>query len=266
MINWDGSKIIIRPSAIDTFLNCSYQWAKVFLEGVITIPSARAAVGTAIHKAAEVLWTESMKEKRKVTTESVALDAAMEAFKEEKQKGLQFDEAITEDNVEYFIVKGAKIFIEDLMPFLDIPEAVEKRYAIQITHPVVAEIGGTIDYITDKEIGDIKTTQRKATTAHYKTQQSVYKYLAEVNGKKISYSYIQNIVLSKTTAGGQIMDIEADITQAKYLLESMLKTLSIFFKDTVPAEVLFRGNPKWYLCSPNYCSLYDTCPFVKGEI
>jgi len=116
MINWDGGKIIIRPSAIDTFLNCSYQWAKVFLEGVITIPSARAAVGTAIHKAAEVLWTESMKEKRKVTTESVALDAAMEALKKRNRKACNLMRQLQKIMLSILLLKELNIY-RRLMPF-----------------------------------------------------------------------------------------------------------------------------------------------------
>lgn len=266
-INWTGEKIIIRPSAVDTFLNCPYQWAKVFLEGISTIPAARAAVGTAIHKAAEVLWTESMKENKKVANLSAATDAAMEAFKEEEQKGIQYDDSISKrDDAEYLIIKGAKIFIDDLMPFLDIPEAVEQRFSIEVNHPVVKEIGGTLDYLANKTIGDLKTTQRKATTANYKTQQSVYKYLAIINNKQVEYNYIQNVILSERSAGGQILDIEIDIKQAKFILETMLKTLKVFYEDKIPPELLFRGNPKYYLCSPKYCSLYDSCPFVNGEL
>lgn len=57
--------IIIRPSSIDTFFNCSYQWAKTFLEGVPSIPGNRAAMGTAIHKAAQVTWESSIKAGKK---------------------------------------------------------------------------------------------------------------------------------------------------------------------------------------------------------
>lgn len=261
-LNVEG--IRIRPSAVDGFYQCSYQWAKTFLEGVTTIPGARAAIGTAIHRSAEVLWQDAMASGKKDPNISKLTDAAMQEF-QEVAKEVQYDEGENENTAAVEIIKGTQAFIDDIVPFTAIPDAVEEFYKVDIgNHPIVKELGGTVDYIQGGVIADLKTSKRKATVSNYTTQQSIYRYLAEANGHKITHNLIQNVVLKKQP-DGQILQIDANVPAAKMAVNRILDTLEVFVKDVVPAEVLFRGNPKYYLCSPKYCSLYKQCPFVKGE-
>ena len=60
-IKINNTELRIRPSAVDGFFQCSYQWGKTFLEGVNTIPNARAAIGTSIHAGIEQAWNDSIK-------------------------------------------------------------------------------------------------------------------------------------------------------------------------------------------------------------
>lgn len=258
--------IRIRPSAVDTFFGCSYQWGKTFLEGVTTIPSARAARGTAIHKAAEVLWTDAMETGEVDANLSKMTDAAVQTFQEEvKTQQIKFDEGETEGKIVAEIVKGAQSFVEDIVPFCDIPDGVEQFYKVDLLHPIVKELGGTIDYIADGIIADLKTSSRKPTVSKYKTQQSIYRYLAEANGRSIHEMQIQSIIM-KSTPEGAILPIETDVSQAKALVNSMLDTLELVAKDVAPIETILRGNPGYMFCSPKYCSQYEVCPFVKGRM
>lgn len=259
------NEIIIRPSSVDGFFNCSYQWARTFLEGIPSIPGNRAAVGTAIHKAAEVTWTNSIKAKSKDLNASTAVDAAVEAYREELQKGVQFDEGESEESSIKEIAKGTEAFLSDIAVYVPIPVAVEQRFTIPLAgHSLVTAISGTVDYITADSISDLKTGKRKATVSNYTTQQSIYRMLAEANGVDVKYNTIQNVVL-KTAPEGMVLPIETNIQQSKKLLNTMLDTIDIAMQDVVPLETLFRGNPRYMLCDKKYCNLYSICPFVNGE-
>ncbi len=262
----NNTDIVIRPSSIDTFLQCSYQWAKVFLEGVTTIPGNRAAIGTGIHRGAEVMWTDAIKTGSKDTNLTMITDAAVAAYEEEFAKGVQLDDNETKSSSIDEVVAGSRVFVSDIAMYTPIPKAVETRVTIDITgHSLVKAVSGTIDYLGHDNISDLKTSKRKATPSNYVTQQSVYRLLAESEGHHVKYNTIQNVVM-KAAPEGQVLPIQTDLVQAKKLVNTILDVLDVATQDTMPLEVLFRGNPKYYLCDKKYCSLYATCPFVKGDI
>jgi len=266
-IKINKTDIVIRPSSVDSFQQCSYQWAKVFLEGRMSIPSSRAAIGTAIHKGVEVFWAEAIQRGIKDPNSDMMYDAGIEAFKEEaKKEGMSYNEGETVDTCNKEIVAGTQAFIDDLVPFLDIPTAVEERFTIDISgHPIVKAISGTVDYIAPGRIDDVKTSKRKPTVANFVTQQSIYKLLAEENGHPVNHSMIQAVVLKKVP-DCHILELEPNIDQAKYLVNHMLDTIRVAAADIVPIETLFHCNTKYYLCSPKYCALHGDCPATKKHV
>jgi len=266
-IKINKTEIIIRPSSIDTFQTCPYQWAKVFLEGRNSIPSSRAAIGTGIHKAIEVMWSEAIERGVKDPNTDMMFDAGIEAFKEEsKKEGMSYNDGETIDSCNSEIVAGTQAFVDDLIPFLDIPTAVEERLTIAISdHPVVKAVSGTVDYIAPGRIDDVKTSKRKPVPANYVTQQSIYKLLAEANGHVVDHSMIQGVVLKKVTEC-HILELQPNIPQAKHLVNSLLDTIRIACADIIPIYNLFRCNTKHYLCTPKYCSLHGECPATKKHV
>jgi len=263
-IKINNENIRIRPSSIDGFFGCSYQWGKTFLEGVVTIPNARAAIGTSIHAAAEHLWKDAMKTGKKDTNLSTLSDVAMDTWKETVKEGVQFDEGEDENSAAATILGGTGAYVDDIVPFAQIPTGVEEFFKIDVDHPIVSEVGGTVDYITDTSIADIKTSKRKPTVGNYLTQQSMYTMLANANGRKVEHNLIQSVVLKKQPDGA-ILPMESKPEYAKNLVNHMLDTLDLVAKDVAPIETILRGNPKYMFCSNKYCSLYDSCPFVQGK-
>ncbi len=265
MIKLNQEEIVIRPSSIDTFFNCSFQWAKVFLEGITTIPNARAAIGTAIHKGVEEMWLEAQLTQQKDSINlSMITDAAIEEFQNLDSDGLNYDNNENCNTAEDEVVHGTRAFVEDIVPYTDIPLRVEQRHTIKLNHPIVTAISGTLDYESKDTIADVKTSKRKPVAQSYVTQQSIYKFLAEENGSEIKHSMIQGVALTKNPTG-HILELEPNIPRAKYLVNTMLDALEAFYNGVDP-KLLFRGNPKYYLCSPKYCSLYNGgCPYVKGD-
>lgn len=262
----NNEDIRIRPSAVDGFYACAYQWGKTFLEGKRTIPGARASIGTSIHAGVETLWQEAIETGKKDANLSKLTDSAMEAWKEDTHDGVNFDAGEDAGTAAVEIVKGIEAFVDDIVPFTKIPKAVEEFYKVDIEHPLVSELGGTVDYITNDTIADVKTSKRKLSPPSYTTQQSIYKYLAQANGVDVKHNLIQGVVLKKSGPEGMILTMDTDVPLAKSLINGMLDTLDIIVKDVAPIETILRGNPKYYLCSPKYCGEYDTCPFVNGKI
>lgn len=262
------TKITIRPSSISGFVNCPWQWYNTFVLGMTTIPGARAAIGTGIHKAAEVLWTEAMSKGQLDKNLTKLNDAGIGAFEEEAKKApLAYDPGEDANTARVAVVQGVKAFVTDIVPFTSIPDAVETRVKVEIEHPVVKEVAGTIDYLSkaDKAIADIKTSKRTPVASNYDIQQSIYKFLAEANGIEVEQNLIQGVVLNKNPSG-TILKLEPKVKMAKYLVNSILDTLEVHHKGIVDPKVLFRGNPKYYLCDNRYCSLHKTCPFANGDL
>lgn len=265
MIKINNDSIRLRPSSIESFYGCAYQWGKAFLEGVTSIPNSRAAIGTAIHAGVEAMWNDAIASGAKDPNISMMTDAAMDAWKEESAKGMQFGTGEDEGSCAVEIMKGTEAFVEDIVPFSSIPEAVEQFYKVEIDHPFVYELGGTIDYISHDTIADVKTSKRKSGPEGHTVQQSIYKYLANENGCNIQHNLIQQVVLKKAPEGA-ILRLDADIPQAKYLVNMLLDTLELVHKDVAPIETILRPNPKHMFCSIRFCAHYTTCPAIKGNL
>jgi hypothetical protein len=236
------------------------------LEGHTSQTGSRAAVGTAIHKAAEVIWTNAIQTGKKDLNITKAQDAAVAEFDENcKKEPPKYLNSDTENSSRKLVSDGAGVFVDQIAEFTDIPRFVEKRYAVPISdHPIVKEIGGTLDYISDNTIADLKTSKRAIQTQNHVLQQSIYKFLAEANGHKIDYTLIQGIIFTKVPRG-DISALDHNVPQAKYGVNVILDTLRAFYEGTNP-DVLFPGNTGYFLCSPQYCDFHPTCKFVQGDI
>tara|TARA_R110000851_G_C13101976_1_gene568682 strand:- start:5525 stop:6367 length:843 start_codon:yes stop_codon:yes gene_type:complete len=261
-----NEEIRLRPSAIDGFFGCAWQWGSTFLEGNRSMPSSRAAIGTSIHAAAEQMWQESIKAGDKRINLSAMTDAAMGAWKvENEQDNMQFNEGETQGTCAAEIIAGTEAFIEDIVPFTSIPTAVEQFFKVDIKHALVSELGGTVDYINHNTIADIKTGKRKPTVANYSTQQSIYKYLAIENGIDVKHNLIQSVVLKKVPEG-MILPMEANVPQAKVLVNMILDTLDLVMKDVAPIETILRPNTGYMFCSQKFCAFYGKCPGTIQKI
>lgn len=265
-IKINNEDLRIRPSAIDTFYSCSYAWGKNFLEGVSSIPNSRAAIGTAIHAGVEAMWNDAIKSGRKDPNLSMMTDAAMAAWKEETHDGIQFGAGETEGTCAGEIITGTQAFIDDIVPFTRIPKATEIFVEKKLNSSFVSSIGGTIDYLSNDSIADVKTSKRKTGAEGHIVQQSVYKYLALENGHDVKHNLIQQVVLKKSGPEGAILQLDADIDLVKYLVNTMLDTLDLVAKDVAPIETILRPNPKHVFCSERFCAHYSTCPAIKGNL
>lgn len=258
-----SDKITLRPSSLDEFAQCPQKWYRSFMLGEIGYVNSRAAIGTAIHAGVENMWNDCIPLKMKINSPSSMADAAMDAWKEEEQKGMRYDSGETEGTCAKEILTGMDTYMEDIVPWVDIPTHVEVRYTMKLKHDTVEGISGLMDYVHESKglLADVKSGKRKHNVANSSTQQSIYKMLAEHNGIKVNWSTIQNVVLKKKPEG-HVMDCHIDIPKAKSLVNTLLDTLDVHNKGIVDPDILFRGNSKYWLCSPKYCAFYGSCKFV----
>lgn len=260
----EQSKIILRPSSLDNWVQCPQQWYRVFILGGTSIPNSRAAIGTGIHKGVEEGWKDSIKAKTKIFSKGSMADAAVHAFEEEEQKGLVYDSGESKNTCIKEMIIGLDTFTEDIAPWVVMPTKVEQYYEVEITgHSIVGGIGGTVDYVEENKgiIADLKTGKRKHDVSHSSTQQSIYKFVVEENGIPVRINNIQSVVL-KAKPEGHVMDAQINLPKAKAIVNTLLDTLDVLEKDIVDPNILFRGNPKYWLCSPKYCAFYNECKFV----
>lgn len=263
---FDGTKVNIRPSSVDTWTNCPRQWAMVFIGGESSIPGARAALGTAVHTAIETEWNLSIAAKAKQFNVSAMEDIVSAELVVADNEGLSYDNDDNLDTLVSYARLGVNAFVDDILPFTDIPLKAETRLGIDVKNPIIEKLTGTIDYLGKSSIADVKTSKRKPIPQSFVVQQSIYKLLAEANDMKIDDVFIQGIVFNKTKTYGTILPLEPNLPRAKYLVNSILDTLTVYNEQKIDPTILFRGNPKYYLCSIKYCKFYSTCPYVNGEL
>lgn len=263
----NNTGIRLRPSSVVAYYNCPHKWALTFLEGHTSRYNGRAAIGTAIHAAAEVLWTEAIATGKKDLNVAKSVDAAVEAFKElDKLEDIMYGKGEDLNTAVATVAGGAAVFVEDIAVYTDIPLFVEKLFEIAISgHPIVTSVGGTLDYLSTNTIADVKTSQRAIQPQSHVIQQSIYKHVAEANGYPVEYSLIQGVVLTKQPKG--IVDtLEPNVSQAKKMVNGILNTTRLAYEGNVSLDVLFHGNTGYYLCTPKYCDFHSGCKWAQGDL
>ena len=258
--------IVIRPSSLNTLLGCPQQWYRVFVLGQRSMPNARALIGTSVHKGIEAMWTESMRKGMKDANLGMMNDAAVETFDsgaKEAEGSLYYDGDLDANKARALIVRGNNAFVETILPWTEIPDAVEKHFSKPIDHPMVKAIAGTVDYIGYNCIADVKTSKSRIIPQGHSMQQSIYKMLVENSGYTVNACYIQGIAFTAKTKAG-IHELMPNVAQAKFIVNNLLDRLTLLYNDKVDPDILFPGNPKYYLCSNIYCAFRANCSFVQG--
>lgn len=253
----ENGKILIRASSVSTYMHCPYKWYKMVVEGVRVIPNLQMVTGTAVHKGAEVGYTEKI-EKGTTPPLDVLTDAAVEEFHDRLKEDIKLD---GEDPGKY-----EKIVVEDVKlyrPTIETtaPKAVEKFFKVPLNSPYIEAVQGTADIVFQNGIGDIKVTNKKATAANYKFQLSVYALLAQKCGENFEFAEIHNVVNAKAV---HVLPLKLAKEQTRYIINNLISKIHLFFEKGIEGEVLFTGNPSSFLCDKRYCDLYAVCPFVKG--
>ena len=258
----DKNKILLRASGLQQFMNCRHQWYMVNILGNRQKPAAALSIGTSVHMASEVGFTEKIIT-GKLPPLSVCTDAAMETWRDEIENNpeMEFKEGETALTCESIVLEAAKSLYEDVMVFKS-PTFVERTYRLDLDHPIVEAAQGSLDIGFESTHADIKVTARKTTPSNYIAQQSMYSLLRMEAGEDIwPESEIYNPIKGK----GQclVLDLPVKPEYARFLVNTILDVTEQFHKTG--DDSLFYGTcpTTWYLCSPGWCGFWKDCKYVK---
>ncbi len=274
--------ITIRPSSVAAFVGCPHQWYRTYILGEPGNRNARAAIGTGAHLGIEMLQNmlirkgsegEATKQDIIENPESrngmidMMTESSIQSFQDEVEKAdgsMYFEPDMDENDAERLIGTAMTAYVRDILPYTPIPTAVETRFSYPIKHRIVKEVSGTLDYLGDGTIADVKTSKRAVNPFDHTIQQSIYKFLAEKNGHPIHSNFIHAIVILKTKTTGSIIELKPNVPQIEYLISNLLARLDAVFDGGDP-DMLFPGNPKHMMCSKTYCAQYHSCEFKNGN-
>jgi len=264
-------KIRIRPSSLSEFGSCAWKWYNKFILGKEEFTNSRAAVGTAIHKSAEMFWDECKETGNKdVSFLNLYMGAGLHQLEETLEKeDIKYSGKDDKDVLVKLVTSGVKAYFRDIVPFVNIPSDVELFVSVPVeNNPYVYEIGGTCDQYSDKDniADDIKTSSKTSYFSNHILQLSIYKFLIEkVKKKKLSRFRVQGVTLYKTKeAEGCVIPILTNVDRAVYIIKNLLTTLKVLHSGEVDPKILFRGNTQHHFCNQMFCGNYRTCPFITG--
>lgn len=263
-------KTNLRASTVEQFVRCPYQYFQFHVMGKQKRrPSAAAYLGTSVHKGMEVGLTEKIKTGA-LPPKSVVLDAAHEEWMNlSSDEDIEYNENSNENfsTVDEAVVTGAGIYYEELMPTIQ-PTATERVLVKPIDHPIFANIQGSIDIEEERGVSDLKVTKDKTQGAKHVLQLSVYGYLRQEEGTPVSYANIDNVIKGRKLGSSKMrtarLAVKANADFAKFWIDKILETTAEF--HVTGNENLFRGTSpsNSFLCNPNWCTLWDECPYVAG--
>ncbi len=268
----DGDKIVLRPSSIQQFLRCPYQYAQAQLLGNYIKPAAAARAGNALHEAFEEgynykLITGEMPKKDMILNKA---EVSWSQLNEEEE--IQYKKDETYSKYESDILDGVGTYYDEIMPTIT-PYKVEERFTIKLGHPQFSAVSGTADLIakggllnSSMDLIDYKFTKRATNASHYLLQQNAYTWLARENGIDITSSVLHNVIRPTTRSGVRlgILDIDYKEKYLKLIINKILNSTTEFIENGTGAFTTGSDPVTNYLCGSAWCGYYNDCPHVEG--
>ena len=270
-----GLATVIRCSALTTYPDCNRRgaarlfWREISSMGFRLRSTPRgigAAIGSAVHRAAEVILREKA-ESGTLPPSTVAADCAAETLAESVREGVDFDRT-TANRVEGEVtaVGMARAYHRVVAPTVD-AILIEERLEAEVAPGLI--LSGTPDLVAREphRIRDLKTSSRPG--GSHAPQIGGYSLLARSHGldiaeaavdsiKRVSIGKPQPDPVSKPVAVAQAE------TAASNILRHIAGDLETFRNGDPARHILpgdpwaFQANPASILCSPKYCPAFGT--------
>jgi len=245
-----NNQTYLRPTGINTFLDCSAKYLFQEIERVETPNKSYLAFGSSIHKTLEANFAQKIETKTDLPIDE-AKEIFSDVFEDEFRKVDRMD--LEEEKPGTMKDQGVKLiqkYQEEIAPRI-IPVAVEQRIKVTFKGYDYG-LAGTIDlYDADSVIIDHKTTSKKINGTipeGYKRQLSAYTILEEATGRKVSGARIDYFKRDSS----EIRHIAVPIDKEHFL--SMFQSIGDAIKKGV-----FIPNRNSFLCSKRYCKFYAEC-------
>lgn len=240
----------LRPTGINTFLDCSAKYLFQEIEHVATPNKAYLAFGSSIHRTLEKNYSQKIETKTDLPVDE-AKQFFADVFDDEFGQVDKID--LIDEKPGQIKDQGVKLiekYQKEIAPRI-IPVAVEQRIKVTFTGYDYG-LAGTIDlYDADSVILDHKTTSKKINGTipeGYKRQISAYALLEEATGRKVSAARID--YFKRDTVEVKHLPVQID----KEHFFSTFQSVGEAIKNGV-----FIPNRNSFLCSKRYCKFFAEC-------
>lgn len=261
----------VRASLLPGYNDCARrqaakQWPQFVRDAGHTVralpPSVGAAIGTAVHRAAQVYQAARIAGGA-VPDEAAAVQVALAEFREEIKTGAEWDD--TTPNVQAADIQIGGLF----RSYLTVARAIVPAAAELPLKAAVApgwELTGTVDLITATgRVDDLKTG---AVRRPYQAQLGAYSLLARTHGydiREVGTTWIKRVRAKADQPAPEVQSYDIAVAEsvAAQTIESVVTDVEKFQKSGDPGA--FRANPMSMMCSPRYCPAHGTS-FCKLHI
>lgn len=251
----------ISPSMLGLYCNCQEAFRRRYLEGEKIPPAIAMAVGTGVHKAAEINHKQKIESGVDMRLDELQ-DAAADGFKNAiEESGVYFTGTRQELYSELgkgsdMSVKMAGLYGKQIAPKIK-PVAAELKleaYHDQLPVPFL----GIVDVINQGRIvADLKTANKKwrAGKERESLQPAIYKFLLRQN-----YGFDYGFDFHVMAYNGDVQHIEMRDREPIGYVVNIAKAMLNSCKSGVFAPAV----PGHWLCTNKYCGYYGTCRVRRG--
>jgi len=247
----------LRPSGINTFLECSAKFYFEYIENVKSKNKLALAFGSAIHETLKMNFAQKIESKK-----DLSIDAAKDIFSDnfEMEFSTVDEHDFNEEDKPGVLKDQGVLLIEkyqkEVSPRI-VPVAVEQKIKVKFKNYDYG-LTGTVDlYDSNGIIVDHKTTKKeiKEVPDNYKRQISAYSILEEATGRKVNGARIDFLRRTNTEIRHKVVIPDQD-----YFLKTM-QTVG----DAIQKGV-FVPNRNSFLCTKRFCKFYEVCEKKHGGI
>jgi hypothetical protein len=271
-----GLATVIRCSALTAYPDCNRRgaarlfWREISAAGFRLRSTPRgigAAIGSAVHRSAEVILKEKA-ETGSLPPSTVAADCAAETLLDQLREGETMFDRTTANRVEgeVTVIGMARAYHRRVAPDIQ-PVLIEEQLEAEVAPGIILQ--GRPDLVCREpgRVRDLKTTTRQG--GSHAPQIGGYSLLARSHGLDIQEAAIDSIrrvAVGKpqpdpTSTAVAVAQAE---TAASNILKHIAADLETFRHGDAERRILpgdpwaFQANPASILCSPKYCPAFGT--------
>lgn len=246
----------ISPSMLGLYCNCQEAFRRRYLEGEKIPPAISMAVGTGVHKAAEINHKQKIKSGIDMRLDELQ-DAAADGFKNAvEESGVYFTGTRQELYSELgkgsdLSVQMAGLYGKQIAPKIK-PVAAELKLTAQ-HYDLPVPFLGIVDVVNQgNTIADLKTSNKKWRSGKEKEslQPAIYEYLLKCN-KNEAYDFDFHVM----SYDGNVQHIKIRDNQPIRYVVNIAKALF----NSCSSGVFMPAVPGHWLCSNKWCGYYETC-------
>lgn len=262
-------RLKVRASSLPTYADCPSRWASIHIDGVHTVTSGPAWIGTSVHASTAVFDRE--KQTQSPCTPADAADVLVETLKNPTQE-VDWGKLTYKEALQRALGVHSR-YCTNISPQFEFAEIEKTLDSMEIEvdvdgYIVTIELTGTLDRIyrvlkLDNSMGfgvaDVKTGARAVSdgTGKHKYQIGAYELLAaETLGYDIN---LPGRILQLQTSTNYRVGI-GKVDQARRALIGTEECPGILYHIARMAKTgHFFGNPMSFLCAQKFCPNYGPC-------